>query len=98
MKRVAVILLLCLAAGAEASFAQSLSNGDGDLRVMTYNANEGTDFLEVEQAGTTTQFLIAVGQTITQVRATRPPERMQALASQIAGASPMLVSLQEVDK
>lgn len=78
--------------------AQALSNGDGDLRVMTYNANEGTDFLEVEGAGTTTQFLIAVGQTITQVRATRPPERMQALAAQIASAAPMLVSLQEIDK
>ncbi|HEY6946255.1 MAG TPA: hypothetical protein VI431_14040 [Candidatus Acidoferrum sp.] len=98
MKRMAVILLLCLAFGAESSFAQSLSNGDGDLRVMTYNANEGTDFLEVEQAGTTTQFLLAVGQTITQVRETKPPERMQALATQIASASPMLVSLQEIDK
>lgn len=78
--------------------AQALSNGDGDLRVMTYNANEGTDFLEVEQADTTTQFLIAVGQTITQVRATRPPERIQALAAQIANAAPIVISLQEVDK
>ena len=78
--------------------AQALSNGDGDLRVMTYNANEGTDFLEVERAATKTQFLIAVGQTITQVRETKPPERMQALATQIAAASPMLVSLQEIDR
>jgi hypothetical protein len=78
--------------------AQSLSNGDGDLRVMTYNANEGSDFIEVEQATTTTQFLIAVGKTISQVRETKPPERMQALAAQIASAAPMLVSLQEVDQ
>jgi hypothetical protein len=97
------ITILWLAAwallvGTHAAFAQSLSQGNGDLRVMTYNANEGTDYLEVEQASTTTQFLIAVGQTITQVRATKPPERMQALAAQIAGAAPMLVSLQEMDK
>lgn len=89
-------LLLC---SSTTTYAQSqLSNGNGDLRVMTYNVNEGSDFLEVEQATTTTQFLIAVGQTITQVRETRPPERMQALAAQIANAAPTLVSLQEVDQ
>ena len=62
------------------ALAQSLSQGTGDLRVMTYNANEGTDFLEVQQATNSFEFLEAVGQTITQVRATKPAERMQALA------------------
>lgn len=98
MKGTAIFLFLMMATGATGVYAQSLSNGDGDLRVMTYNANEGTDFIEVEQATTTTQFLIAVGQTITQVRETRPPERMQALAREISGAKPMLVSLQEMDQ
>ena len=65
------------------SLGQSLSNGDGDLRVMTYNANEGTDFLEVQQATDPVSFLVAVGQTITQVRATNPSARMKALAKQI---------------
>jgi hypothetical protein len=46
-----------------------LSKGDGDLRVMTYNVDEGTDFIEAQKATDLTQFLIAVGQTITQVRA-----------------------------
>jgi hypothetical protein len=78
--------------------AQSLSNGNGDLRVMTYNANEGTDFLEVQQATDPFSFLVAVGQTITQVRATNPPARMKALAKQIIAASPALVSLQELDQ
>ena len=58
------------------ALAQSLSKGVGDLRVMTYNANEGTDFLEVQQTTTSFEFLEAVGQTITQVRATNPAERM----------------------
>ena len=100
MRSIIILAMVALALFIRptAAFSQSLSQGEGDLRVMTYNANEGTDFLEVEQAGTTTQFLIAVGQTITQVRETKPRERMQALATQIASAAPMLVSLQEVDK
>jgi endonuclease/exonuclease/phosphatase family protein len=80
------------------SVAQSLSNGNGDLRVMTYNVNEGSDFLEVQQASDPQAFLIAVGQTITQVRATNPPARMQAVARQIIAASPALVGLQELDQ
>lgn len=67
------------------------------FRVMTYNVNEGSDFIEIRAATTPTQFLLAVGQTITQVRATNPAERMQAVATQIASAAPALVSLQEVD-
>src|SRR5947209_3139898 len=80
------------------ALAQSLSKGVGDLRVMTYNANEGTDFLEVQQATNPFEFLEAVGQTITQVRATNPPDRMKALANQIIAAAPTLVGLQELDQ
>jgi len=80
------------------ALAQPLSQGTGDLRVMTYNANEGTDFLEVQQATNSFEFLEAVGQTITQVRATKPAERMQALASQIIAAGPALVGVQELDQ
>lgn len=64
---------------------------------MTYNVDEGTDYLEVQQATTAAQFLLAVGQTLTQVRATNPPARMKALATQIIAAGPALVSLQELD-
>ncbi len=38
------------------------------------------------------------GQTITQVRATNSPARMQAVAKQIIAAGPALVSLQEFDQ
>jgi endonuclease/exonuclease/phosphatase family metal-dependent hydrolase len=65
---------------------------------MTYNVNEGTDYLEVQAATTQEQFLIAVGETITQVRATDPPARMQAVAQQIVAAAPTIVSLQELDQ
>jgi endonuclease/exonuclease/phosphatase family metal-dependent hydrolase len=66
--------------------------------VMTYNINEGTDFLQVQDTTTLQQFLIGVGQILTQVQGTSPPERMQAIARQILFAQPELVSLQEVDQ
>lgn len=64
--------------------------------VMTYNVDEGTDYLEVLGAQTQTQFLLGVGQLIGNVRATNPPERMAALARQIEREHPDVVSLQEV--
>src|SRR5258708_36880409 len=92
-----LIMLACLGRPGEAA-AQFLSKGNGNLRVMTYNVDEGTDFLEIQQATNLNQFLVAVGQTITQVRATNSPARMQAVAKQIIAAGPALVSLQELDE
>jgi endonuclease/exonuclease/phosphatase family metal-dependent hydrolase len=97
MKTYLSAALFLILAGCHAS-GQSLSTGKGDLRVMTYNANEGSDFLEVQAAGNGLQFLVAVGATITQVRATDSPARMQALAKQIIAAGPALVAVQEVDQ
>jgi hypothetical protein len=73
-------------------------NSAGDLGVMTYNVNEGTDFLQVLSATNATKFLLGVGQIVTQVHGTNPPERMQSVAAQILLARPTLVSLQEVDQ
>ena len=87
-------LLALMATGS----AQALSSEREDLRVMTYNVDEGTDFLEVQRARTASEFLVAVGQTITQVRATQPRQRMMAIAHQIIEAAPTLVSLQEMDE
>ena len=86
--------LLCLAWAATA-IAQSVP---GPGIVMTYNLNEGTDFLQVEGVTTLTQFLLGVGQIVTQVQGTNPPERMQAIAQEITKLQPELVSLQEVDQ
>jgi endonuclease/exonuclease/phosphatase family metal-dependent hydrolase len=74
------------------------ATGTHDLGVMTYNVDEGSDFTQLANAKNLQQFLIAVGKTITQVRTTDPPARMQALAKEIIAAGPTLVSLQELDQ
>jgi endonuclease/exonuclease/phosphatase family metal-dependent hydrolase len=66
--------------------------------VMTYNVNEGTDFVQVEGATSLQQFLLGIGQILTQVQGTNPPERMHAVAKQILTVQPELLSLQEVDQ
>jgi endonuclease/exonuclease/phosphatase family metal-dependent hydrolase len=76
------------------AIAQSLP---GVGTVMTYNVNEGTDFLQVVGATTELQFLVGVGQILTQVEGTNPPERMQ-VAREILDVQPELISLQEVDQ
>jgi hypothetical protein len=90
----ASVLLGC----AAPSQARAYSDDSAALRVMTYNVNEGSDYVELTQATTEQQFLVAVGQTISAVRASGPPARMQAVARQIATARPTLMSLQEVDR
>ncbi len=77
------------------TLAQSLP---GIGTVMTYNVNEGSDFLQVASASGLQQFLLGVGEILTQVRSTNPPERMQAIAQQILAIQPELLSLQEVDQ
>ena len=78
--------------------AQSLSKGRGDLRVMTWNVNEGTDYKEVIAARNSTEFVIGVGAAIKQVRLTEPATRMKYVAQQIIAAGPAMVSLQELDQ
>jgi hypothetical protein len=101
MKRIALTTLMIVsfaaiwAAMAAPAMAQLIP---GVGTVMTYNVNEGTDFLQVVGAQTLPQFLVGVGQIITQVQGTNPPERMQAVAGKILEAQPELLSLQEVDQ
>jgi hypothetical protein len=90
--------LLSWLGGPTEAVAQELSKERRDLRVMTYNVNEGTDFLQIQAATDLNSFLVAVGQTITQVRGTNPPARMRAVAKQIIDADPTLVSLEELDE
>jgi hypothetical protein len=86
--------------GASGNRAAANDTGDleSGLRVMQYNVNEGSDFLQVQGTTTTSQFLVGVGQVITQVQSTNPPERMQAVAKQIIARRPDLVSLEELDQ
>jgi hypothetical protein len=66
--------------------------------VMTYNVNEGTDFEQVVGTASLQDFLLGVGQVLTQVQGTNPPERMRAVAGQIIAAQPELLSIQEIDQ
>lgn len=66
--------------------------------VMTYNVNEGTDFEQVVGTASLQDFLLGVGQVITQVQGTNPPVRMRAVAGQIIAAQPELLSIQEIDQ
>jgi hypothetical protein len=90
-----VSAVVVLAVGAAPVMGQTLP---GIGTVMTYNVNEGSDFLQVVSATSVAEFLIGVGQIVQQVQGTNPPERMQAVAKQILSVQPALVSLQEVDQ
>ena len=68
----------------------------GTVKVMTYNINEGSDFVEVLSAHSVGDFVQGVQLTLDQVDASNPPLRMQAVAHQIAIDQPDLVGLQEV--
>lgn len=92
----AIALAAVLASAGPA--AAQVSEGRGDLRVMTYNVYQGTDFTPLLAARNFNELLIAVGRTISQVERTDPPARMQAVADQIRAAAPTLVSLQELDQ
>jgi hypothetical protein len=98
LARSVLFSLLSWLGGPTQAAAQWLSKDRGELRVMTYNVNEGTDFLQIQAATDLNSFLVAVGQTIMQVRGTNPPARMRAVAKQIIDADPTLVSLEEVDE
>jgi hypothetical protein len=97
-RRLLGMILLLSALTAAAVLPALAQNSAGVLEVMTYNVNEGTDFQQVLSATNPTQFLLGVGEIVTQVQGTNPPERMQAVAAQILAAKPTLVSLQEVDQ
>lgn len=96
-----VLLLSCLAvllATARPAFSQD-GNGRRTVKVLTYNMDEGTDYIEVVGAatyGTFSDFTAAVQLTWANVQMSNPARRAELLAGQIVGAQPDLVSLQEV--
>ena len=88
----------CAVLAPVAGSAQPLSQGSGSLRVMTYNAGEGTEYRALFRAHNPAMYWQGVGQSFLEAQATDPWGRMQALAAQIAAAAPTLVSLQEVTR
>ena len=63
------------AIGEASSIHATAQTSPGVGIVMTYNVNEGSDFLQVQGVTTLQQFLLGVGQITTQVQGTNPPER-----------------------
>jgi endonuclease/exonuclease/phosphatase family metal-dependent hydrolase len=75
--------------------ADDANDGDRAVRIMTWNVDEGTDFLELTSAQTFQQFLAAVTTTYQNILATGPAERAAAMAREIARQRPDVVGLQE---
>jgi endonuclease/exonuclease/phosphatase family metal-dependent hydrolase len=69
--------------------------GEGALKVMTYNMYVGTEYAGVTSSSLPT-FLQAVSNLYLEAQASDPAGRAQAIARQIAATQPHLVSLQEV--
>lgn len=77
------------------NFAQAPEHHGPRIKVMTRNLYQGTDFVEAITATDQASFLGAVC-TITQnVLATKPTERLDTVAQEIATNAPDLVALQE---
>lgn len=94
--QVLLALLLAVTGVAQNRPAEPSLQGDGSLKVMTYNMYVGTEYgLGITSPDYST-FTQAVTQLIVDVRASDPPGRAQAVARQIAATRPHLVSLQEV--
>jgi hypothetical protein len=87
---IGAVALLAVASAAAAQAATPR------VKVMTRNLYIGTDLTPVVQATTFGQFVTATAQAFTKVEASDPPERMKAIAREIADADPMILGLQEV--
>jgi endonuclease/exonuclease/phosphatase family metal-dependent hydrolase len=66
-----------------------------DIRVMTQNMDEGTDYQALLAAQTPAEFVAAVTTTYQGILATKPAERAVAIAHEIARERPDIVGLQE---
>jgi endonuclease/exonuclease/phosphatase family metal-dependent hydrolase len=86
--------LLCAGTIAATSGAPVIA-GDGDIRIMTQNMDEGTTFQELLAAGSPGAFVAAVTTTYQNILATKPAERAAAIAREIASERPDIVGLQE---
>lgn len=92
------VVALGAASGPLAAHAQPSPESAGSLRVMTYNAGEGTDYMLLFRATDPPAYQVGLARTLQDVQATRPLARMRALAAQIATAAPAVVSLQEINR
>ncbi|WP_298231703.1 hypothetical protein [uncultured Azohydromonas sp.] len=90
------IPFLAAVLAASPAHAQPRPETEAPLRVMSWDLGEGTDYQPLYFAIDAPGFAAGAGQVLREVRATRPHERMRAVAWQIARAAPALVSLHDV--
>ena len=89
------LLIFCLATLLHNPIGGAFAD-DADIRIMTQNVYEGTNFTEITSATTLPAFLGAVTLTRQNILATRPDVRAAAVAGEIVREQPDLVALQEV--
>jgi endonuclease/exonuclease/phosphatase family metal-dependent hydrolase len=68
---------------------------DNEIRIMTQNMDEGTDFSELLAAPSPGAFVAAVTTTYQNILATKPAERAATIAREIKRERPDIVGLQE---
>jgi endonuclease/exonuclease/phosphatase family metal-dependent hydrolase len=92
-----VIVALLAAVGlVVVAFAGAAQAATPSVKVMTRNMYIGADLTPVVQARTFPEFLAATAEAFKKVQASDPPERIRAIAREIADADPMIIGLQEV--
>lgn len=92
---VVLALVLVAPAGAQNRPSDPHLQGQGTLKVMTYNMYVGTDYAGMLDHDLN-NFLQAATNMVLGIRASDPAGRAQAIAREIVATKPHLVSLQEV--
>lgn len=93
--QILLTLFLAVTVAAQNRPAEPSLQGQGSLKVMTYNMYVGTEYVGVTDPNYAI-FLQAVSNLILNARASDPAGRAEAIARQIAATKPELVSLQEM--
>lgn len=91
----AIAVTFAVALAAQNPPAEPSLQGQGTLKVMTYNTYVGTEYVGLTNPSLPV-FLQAVTNMLQEAVANDPQGRAQAIARQIAETRPVLVSLQEV--
>lgn len=92
----ALIWLLSLATALVLPLLAQSAAADSTLKVMTRNVYHGSEFDELATATTPQEFVAAVTTIYQRLLASKPAERMAAIAKEIARHDPDIVGLQEV--
>lgn len=92
----ALFLLAAAWTGPLPAAPQVSFQGEGGLKVMTYNMYLGADITLAIGATSEPEFIQAVTEIVQNMRASDPEARIAAIAQEIAEVRPHLISLQEV--